>query len=219
MKRRIISYCAVVLLLALLCACSSNPAEPNNSELEKNETPHSSTETVTNELYEKAMTILNELNDPRIDDFRAAYDLLMDMPEDKDDFVNQLDEVNRIFEKYNIDFKYGGWYLQPHLSDDSITQEGLDEYRTQNAYYCTFRWGMQDKILYLSLFLVHHTVDDYIVFPGLCLQKHLRPFKHPVKTTVHFFLYTLAAILIIEDIQASYILYELQHLICFWIIY
>lgn len=150
MKRRIISYCAVVLLLALLCACSSNPAEPNNSELEKNETPHSSTETVTNELYEEAMTILDELNDPRIDDFRAAYDLLMDMPEDKDDFVNQLDEVNRIFEKYNIDFKYGGWYLQPHLSDESITQEGLDEYRTQNAY-----WDAEDlleAIVYPVLF-------------------------------------------------------------------
>ena len=134
MKRCFI-FCSVIVLMVLLCACGSQPAGPNGSEPENTETQHNGTETVTNELYVKAMTVLDELDDPRIDDFRAAYDLLMDMPEGKDDFVDQLDEVNRIFEKYNVDFKYGGWYLQPYLSDESITREGMAEYRTQNAYW------------------------------------------------------------------------------------
>jgi len=135
MKRWIISCCGVVLLLVLLCACGSHPIEPNSPELEKNETMHNSADTVSNELYDRAMAILSELDDPRIDDFQTAYGLLMDMPEDKDDFVEQLNEANHIFEKYGIEFKYGGWYLQPYLSDESITAEGLNEYKTKNAYW------------------------------------------------------------------------------------
>ncbi len=135
MKRWIILCCAIVPLLVLLCACGSDSIESNGTELRENETTHNSTDATVNKLYDRAMAILDELDDPRVDDFQTAYSLLMNMPDDKNDFIEHLEKVNRIFEKHNVDFKYGGWYLQPYLSEESVTKEGMDEYRTKNAYW------------------------------------------------------------------------------------
>ena len=82
------------------------------------------------------MSILNEFeDDQRIQDFCKAHELLMSLPSNKDKFLSQLNEANAIYEKYGVEFKYGGWYLQSYLSKDSITEEGINEYRTKSAYW------------------------------------------------------------------------------------
>ncbi len=150
MKKWIVPCCSIIILLSLLCGCVSHPAPPLSSESDSAETQIGSVETQTSELYNKAMSILDEFDDPRIDDFREAYALLMSLPNGKDAFINQLDKINRIFEKYGVDFKYGGWYLQPYLTDDAITQDGMDGYKAKQVY-----WDVEDllqAIVYPVLF-------------------------------------------------------------------
>ncbi len=130
MKRKISLGCVILSLLLFLCACGSQ-----NTQSDSNPDVSNNTIGEVTSLYENAITILDEFDDPRVDDFREAYALLMNLPSDKDDFITQLDEVNRIFEKYNVDFKYGSWYLQPYLSDESMTKDGISEYKDKNAYW------------------------------------------------------------------------------------
>ncbi|MBQ9941235.1 MAG: hypothetical protein IJO74_06840 [Clostridia bacterium] len=91
--------------------------------------------TVNNELYLEALAILDELNeDPRIKDFRNAYDLLMTLPGDEDKFISQLHEINAIFQKYGVELQSGDYYLLPKHTI-GIDREGVDDYRFKGAYY------------------------------------------------------------------------------------
>lgn len=124
-KKRIFGLILVVILGVLLCWCGAQPSDPNDSASGNSETQYNS-----DELYDKAMSILDELNDPRIDDFRTAYDLLTNLPDKKNKFVDQLEKANPIFEKYDVKFR-GSIYLSPYKS---FSQEDIDEYKTQGAY-------------------------------------------------------------------------------------
>lgn len=131
----------VVMLGILLCWCGAQPSDSSGAALGNSETQYNS-----DELYDKAMTILDELNDPRVDDFRAAYDLLMNLSDKKNKFIDQLDEVNHIFEKYDVKFR-GSVYLNPYKS---ISQEDIDEYRNNGAYFDAN--SLLDAIVYPVLF-------------------------------------------------------------------
>ena len=130
MKRKIRLSCAILSLLLLLCACGSQNTQPDSDQDVSNNTVGTGTS-----LYESAIIILDEFDDPSVNDFKEAYALLMDLPDGKDDFIDQLHIVNSIFERNDVEFQYGGWYLQPYLSDDSITQDGMTEYRDKQVYY------------------------------------------------------------------------------------
>lgn len=87
------------------------------------------------EMYVKAMEILEEFNDDqRIKDFLKAYDLLMTLPSDEDKFISQLEKVNEIYEKYGVELDSGSYYLKPKHTI-GIDQEGINKYRSQGAYY------------------------------------------------------------------------------------
>lgn len=116
----------VVMLGILLCWCGAQPSDSNGAASGNSETQYNS-----DELYDKAMTILDELNDPRVDDFRAAYDLLMNLSDKKSKFIDQLDEVNHIFEKYDVKFDYGEKYLQQY---SPLTKEKISKYKENYAY-------------------------------------------------------------------------------------
>lgn len=139
-KHTIIAIILSTLLLLSLCSCSNNEVEEIDNSNSNN-----------SELYSKAMSILNEFeDDQRIKDFCEVYELLMSSPSNKDKFLSQLNEVNVIYEKYGVEFKYGGWYLQSYLSKDSITEEGINEYRTKSAYWDVN--NMLEAIVYPVLF-------------------------------------------------------------------
>lgn len=60
-------------------------------------------QSVNDELYNKAMAVLDEFKDEaEIKDFLEAYNLLTTLPDDENKFVEQLHEVNSIFSKYGI---------------------------------------------------------------------------------------------------------------------
>ena len=129
MKIKIRLVSIVLSSLLLLSACGSPQPQSNQT------TANNNTNGGISSLYKEAVTILDEFADIRVDDFQKAYDLLVNIPDNEDDFIAQLDKANLIFEKYDVDFKYGGWYLQPYLSADAITTEGLDEYKTEKVFW------------------------------------------------------------------------------------
>lgn len=97
-KHTILAIVLSTLLLLTLCSCSNNEVEEIDNGSSNN-----------NELYSKAMSILNEFeDDQRIQDFCKAHELLMSLPSNKDKFLSQLNEANAIYEKYGVEFKYGG---------------------------------------------------------------------------------------------------------------
>lgn len=123
-KHTIIAIILSTLLLLSLCSCSNNEVE----EIDNSDSNNS-------ELYSKAMSILNEFeDDQRIKDFCTAYDLLMSLPSNEDKFISQLGEVNTIFEKYGVELQSGDYYLLPKHTI-GINQEGINDYRSNGAYY------------------------------------------------------------------------------------
>lgn len=84
------------------------------------------------ELHTKAIAVLDEFKDnQRVKDFRTAYDLLMSLPSDADDFVAQLDEVEYIYAKYGMELYR--CYL-PNTDPDKIKQEHIEKYRKEGVY-------------------------------------------------------------------------------------
>ena len=123
-KHTIIAIILSAFLLLSLCSCSNNEVEEINISNNNN-----------NELYSKAMSILNEFeDDQRIMDFCTAYDLLMSLPSNEDKFISQLGEVNTIFEKYGVELQSGDYYLLPKHTI-GIDREGINDYRSNGAYY------------------------------------------------------------------------------------
>lgn len=117
MKRILALSLSVVLIIALV-GCGN---ETNKKKA------------ASNNLYSKAITILDELSeDQRVKDFRTAYDLLMTLPSDEDKFVSQLGEASKIFDKYDVELDSGDYYLN---STVTVTKEGVDKYRTKGAYH------------------------------------------------------------------------------------
>jgi len=134
MRKRMICGCLATLLLVMLSACGSQPNAPSEPADIQQDEPITQVDK-SNALYGKAMEILDEFDDPCIEDFKEAYFMLMSMPSDKDDFIDQIYKVNQIFERNNVKFQYGGWYTQPYLSDESITQDGIDGYKNEQVFY------------------------------------------------------------------------------------
>lgn len=132
MKRILALFISLSLLFSLVgCANSLNNNVKNESE-----------------LYNKAVVILDELGeDERVKDFRTAYDLLMNLSSDDDKFVSQLSKANEIFEKYDVDFELGDYYLNPTIT---ITKDGIEKYQTKGAYYDSN--DLLDAIVYPVLF-------------------------------------------------------------------
>ena len=138
----------IVILCATLFTSMSGCSNIENSQIKTTistsdtgyissaNTPDSEVETAynTDELREKALNILESMsNDTRIEDFITAYELMMSLPRDLDSFVSQIKKINRIYEKYDVEFKYGEYYLlKKGTFDDS--QKGIDEYRTNYVY-------------------------------------------------------------------------------------
>lgn len=108
--------------LSLLFSFSGCGSEVKNDD-EKNE----------NALYSKAISILDELNeDERVEDFRTAYDLLMSLPTDKNKFVSQLEKVEQIYLKYNVELESGDYYLSP---PGTFSEESIEKYKSKGVYY------------------------------------------------------------------------------------
>lgn len=114
----------LILTIALLftlvgCGNSTNENSTNNND----------------ELYSKAIGILEEFSeDQRIKDFLNAYDLLMTLPSNEDKFISQLEKVNEIYEKYDVELNSGSYYLKPKHTI-GIDQGGINDYRSKGAYY------------------------------------------------------------------------------------
>ncbi len=86
-----------------------------------------------NDLHSKAMSILDEFGDnQKVKDFLSAYDILMNLSENKDKFVSELGQANKYFEKYNVEFNHGDYFLTPNIS---LTSEDINDYRSKAAYY------------------------------------------------------------------------------------
>ena len=87
----------------------------------------------TENLYSKAISILDEFNEEqRVKDFLSAYELLMSLPTNEKRFVSQLQQVEQIFVKYDLELGHGDYYLTPVVE---ITKEGIDRYKSKGAYY------------------------------------------------------------------------------------
>lgn len=115
-------FLVLLISLSLLLAFSGCVNEVNDNGA-KNE----------DDLYAKAIDVLDELSDDvRIKDFRTAYDLLMSLPINEDKFVSQLEEIEQIFSKYNVELDSGDYYLTPNIS---FTQEDIEKYKSKGAYY------------------------------------------------------------------------------------
>ena len=129
---------ALSLILALtLPGCNTNNTDTNSAQIKNDDA-----------LYLKAIDILDDFGeDQRIKDFRKAYDLLMTLPAKEDKFISQLNEARKVFEKYDSKFKYGDIYLSPYRE---ITQEDINKYRTQGAYYDAD--NLMQEIVYPVLF-------------------------------------------------------------------
>ena len=137
MKKFLLVTLSIMLLLTLLGCETGNNGNSNDDKLKSND-----------ELYLKAIDILDEFDgDQRIKDFRDAYDLLMTLPNDADEFVAQLSKANKIFEKYNVELKYGDYYFTPYIE---ITQEGIDRYKSRSVYYDAS--DLMESIVYPVLF-------------------------------------------------------------------
>lgn len=137
MKKILLVTLSIMLLLTLLGCETGNNGNSNDDKLKSND-----------ELYLKAIDILDEFDgDQRIKDFRDAYDLLMTLPNDADEFVAQLSKANKIFEKYNVELKYGDYYFTPYIE---ITQEGIDRYKSRSVYYDAS--DLMESIVYPVLF-------------------------------------------------------------------
>lgn len=139
---------SVILIFSLLgCQTSTK-----NKDITNNTTSNNENEVylkVHDELYLNAIAILDEFKyDQRIKDFRSAYDLLMTLPNDEDDFISQLSEVNRIFEKYDVEFG-GEYYLRPKHTI-GIDQESINKYKTKRAFYDAN--DLMNEIVYPVLF-------------------------------------------------------------------
>ena len=101
-----------------------------------------------NELYLKAIAILDELGeDHRVQDFRTAYELLMSLPNEEDKFISQLEDVEDIFSKYDVELDSGDYYLTPNIT---VTEENIDEYKSKGAFYDAN--DLLDCIVYPVLF-------------------------------------------------------------------
>ena len=138
MKKILLGALSILLLLTLFGCETGNNSDLNDAKLKSND-----------ELYLKAMDILDEFDgDQRVKDFRDAYDLLMNLPSNEDDFISQLREVNKIYEKYDVEFG-GDYYLSPKHTI-AIDQEGINKYRTQRAYYDAN--DLMEAIVYPVLF-------------------------------------------------------------------
>lgn len=89
------------------------------------------------DLYPKAVAILDEFkDDQRIIDFRKAYDLLMTLPSDEDDFAEQLEKVNSIYKKYGQKLKYGEDLLWDYKKTKSgINKKHIKKYRNETVFY------------------------------------------------------------------------------------
>lgn len=113
----LIVFCVVALFCSLI-ACNNNTIDNNDTN--------------NDELYSKAMSILEELSDDqRVKDFLSAYDLLKTLPKDKDKLVSQLGEAYEIFEKYNVECR-GEKYLKEGATS-RLDPELFDRYRTEGA--------------------------------------------------------------------------------------
>ena len=123
MRKFLLVTLSILLLLTLIGCETGNNGDSNEDKSKSND-----------ELYLKAMDVLDEFNgDQRIKDFRNAYDLLMTLPSNEDDFISQLSEANKIYERYDVAFG-GDYYLRPKHTI-GIDQEGINKYRAQSAYY------------------------------------------------------------------------------------
>lgn len=90
------------------------------------------TQTTNNEYYDKAMSILDEFaEDQRIKDFRNAYDILSTLPSSADKFIDQLEKVDEIYKKYDVELQSGDYFL---TGKPNISKENIEEYKTIRAY-------------------------------------------------------------------------------------
>ena len=130
--KRLVALFLSLLIVFTLTACGSE----NSNNADKGE------------LYSKAITVLDELGeDQRVKDFRTAYELLMSLPDDEDKFISQLEEVEDIFSKYDVELDSGDYYLTPNIT---LTEENIEEYKSKGAFYDAN--DLLDCIVYPVLF-------------------------------------------------------------------
>lgn len=104
-----------------------------------------------NELYLKAVAILDEFKDDnRVKDFRKAYDLLIKLPSDKDDLIDELQKVNDICKKYSLKLSYGNQLLHDDKYGFKINEKRINVYRNSSAFRDAKK--LLEKLVYPALF-------------------------------------------------------------------
>lgn len=123
-KRIICSFLLIIMFITFVgCGNGSNEMVTEKNIFQN----------VRDDLYYKAIAILEELDDdPRIKNFLKAYNLLMSLPSNTDKFIAQLEDANEIFQKYGMKLHYGDYYLGSHAT---LTEENIQKYQTKGAFY------------------------------------------------------------------------------------
>ena len=117
MKKLLILILTICFMFAIV-GCGSKEKKKNESE-----------------LYNKSIAILDEFKDDnRVKDFRKAYDLLITLPNDEDDFIEELENVNKIYTKYGKKIGYGAILLHDAKYGFKIKQDRIEEYISESAY-------------------------------------------------------------------------------------
>ena len=141
----------IICMLFVFVGCTTNTSSDNESANSPT-TTESSFEINKEEqdLFEKALELLEEFDEEqRVQDFRRTCLIMRTLPEKENKFIAELEIVNETFEKYDVEFKYGGYYLKPH-NTIYITADGINEYRNKGIYSDMTK--LLEKTIYPVLF-------------------------------------------------------------------
>lgn len=120
--KKILPMVLCTALLMTMSGCSDK--ESSGSEAQDKKSPASNSEAISSynktSLKKQAYDILDSLSDDaRVNDFIRAYDILENLPSEKDAFLSELKKVQDIAAKYDIELHYLDYLLTPYNSLDN----------------------------------------------------------------------------------------------------
>lgn len=134
--KRILAFILSVILVLSMVGCSGNTDSGKNNN--------------DDELYNKAMDVLDEFKDKQeVKDFLEAYNLLTTLSNNEDKFIEQLNDVNSIYSKYDVELESGDYYLGKS-GTFAIDDESINKYKSEGAYYDAY--NLLEKLIYPLLF-------------------------------------------------------------------